>query len=820
MVYRWVFPLLVGAVGLVWAQGVGDGKAPAPKGEGAPSVVRLDAGATPLPLPSVLRSLAASAGYAALVADVPEDRKVVVRKLELPLEEALRFLVGTYLGEDYGYGILRERKLVVVAKKRNLEALVKGALEVDLVPKKEEAKEGGASEAKAGKEAKGKAEAIPAYRVFPIPNQVDPDSLQGLTPLFPSLRVVFLRAVSGPLLVVSGPEEDLGRFVELWGRLEEGWKASMVQPPQAPLEDRLFPLPQGAKREEVEAFLGAASPSAKVQVFPKAVYCRGTAEECARVGKLLEAAFPEETPSPPPPAPSLLLHAYPLYGNPEELAEVVRQTMGKRIEEAGGTLQLAKESRQLVVKAPIEVHKELYALLEQVDRPPVRPPVPNAQAVYRSLYVEAPVLVAELKARFPELKVEVREGRVIWEGAPEVVRQAAALVQSLDRPKPQVVYRVIVFSTNDRYVQDLNASLALNLRSGLELSIEGLLRAGGILPPTPNAASSLSATLEMAERKGWGKSVLNTTLVAVDGEETFLQSGGKVSVLQGGSSQGSSGSGSGSGQNPSSSSTTPLEYDYGLILRVKPKVLSSELVQTTVALEISDEPTLSTNVLRYARKRTEGQYLIPPGGILAIGGVVASRESRSKEGIPLLMDIPLLGSLFSKENRTVTSEYLLIYLVPETVSYPPSQAEPPAFRQGGGEAPVLPARKPPTEPKAQGVPAAPKGKEAPAEAEAKEGARVPQASQGGSPEGAKGGGEAPRLSPKPVRAELRPASQGTLLRLLGETSPLAQVRVGEAWYRLLPSLGGFWAVGAPLEYGKVYEAKLADGQTLWVVFQP
>lgn len=851
---RWALWVLVGSLlGFSFAQGTGkEGAPPATGGkEPAPLVVRLDAGTTPLPLASVFRSLAASVGYSALVADIPEEKKVVVRRLELPLEEAVRFLVGTFLGEEYGYGILPDRKLLVVGKRRNLEALVANAVKVDLAPSGKGADgEAGGEKGKGDGKAQGEGSKAPpppaAYRVFTLPSQVDPDSVGGLGSLFPSLRLVFVRSVSGPLLVVSGPGEDLEAFAHLWKQLEEGWHPQAPQAPQGAEEDRFFPLPQGVQREEVEALLSAANLSAKVQVFPRQVYCRGAEAECARLGRLLQAAFPAEAPAAEKPAPEpLFLHAYPVYGNPEEVAEAVRQALGKRLEEEGGSLYLAKEARQLVLRASRALHQEVYALLEKIDLPPARrtQASPAAQASYRPLYVEAASLAGELRARFPELKVEVKEGRVVFEGAPGAVRQAADFVQAQDRPKPQVVYRVIVFATNDRHAQDLNASLTLALRAGINLSIDGLLRAGGILPPSPNAASSLAAALEMAEQKGWGKSILNTTLVGVDGEEAFLQSGGKVAVLSasgsGGSSSGS-GSGSGSGQTTQSSSGAPLEYDYGLILKVKPKVLSTDLVQTTVSLEISDEPTLGGNVLRYTRKRTEGQYLIPPGGILAIGGVLSTKESRSREGIPLLMDLPLLGALFSKESRTVSSEYLLIYLIPETVSYPPSQAEPPAFREPPvEETPDFVPRRP--LPEGQGVPR--QAVEGSAKAEVLSPKTVPPVSPSpAEPLSSKGIGTIsdPGLStkaatppvepdppskkdqgaPRSIRVEVQRASTGTLLRFLEEGSRPLEIRVNGVWHRLLPAPKDFWALLAPLELGQAYEVRMPGGEVVRAVFVP
>ena len=50
---------------------------------------------------------------------------------------------------------------------------------------------------------------------------------------------------------------------------------------------------------------------------------------------------------------------------------------------------------------------------------------------------------------------------------------------------------------------------------------------------------------------------------------------------------------------------------------------------------------------------------------LIIGGLIKEEEIRSKGGIPLLKDIPLIGNLFSRKlNRTATIEtviYVTVY---------------------------------------------------------------------------------------------------------------------------------------------------------------
>jgi len=57
--------------------------------------------------------------------------------------------------------------------------------------------------------------------------------------------------------------------------------------------------------------------------------------------------------------------------------------------------------------------------------------------------------------------------------------------------------------------------------------------------------------------------------------------------------------------------------------------------------------------------------MVNDGETAVIGGLIRSNESTLKRGIPVLMDIPLLGNLFRSSSATKQKRELLIFVTPK-----------------------------------------------------------------------------------------------------------------------------------------------------------
>jgi hypothetical protein len=791
---------------------------PLAKAQGAKDVVAtFDTGPVPVPLATAIRSLAQTYGYSALVADIP-DVKVVLRSLKLPLSQALELIVSAYLGKEFGYTLLPEKKVAVVAKKENLELALKGAglVSPPQPPQPPEAKR-----------EKESPPAPPDLYVTPLPTSFDEAGLrEALVNLGGEAKFSFVRSPSGTLLVAIGSAEVLSRVQRLVSELLD--KAPPPPPPadrDGEVAVRLIALPTSLPNEALPVL--QETYAVKLTSLGSHLLCQGKAEACQKVedlvGRLAPLPKKEEKPTV-----SLRTWAFPIYGNPSEIKEAVEAAYGERIKAEGGVLYEAKEAKRLVVKASGTTLMEVYRLLEAVDPKPK--PEAKAEESLKALYVprykESGALISYLKGRFPDLKVEAKEGAILVEGAPDLARQAVEEVKGQDRPKPQVTYRAIAFSANRDNALDFQNQLLLALRQGINLTLGPSLDFRGVLPPDPAISNSLQGVLKLAESRGWGKTVLDATIVATDGESNRLQSGGKVTVLNAVSTSQSSGGGSsGSGETQTTSQSQPLNYDFGLVLKVTPKVMPGGLVETALSLEINDEPSVSGQVVRYGTKQTEGKYLVSLGQSIVIGGVISSSESESKTGIPLLMDIPILGNLFSSSGKRASGNYLLIYLSLEQLSNPPVETGTVQYL------PASPSSSPPSSPLPERVP--PPAEES--EGKTSPPPPIPPTSATPTPSSSSGtystpsSGEVPRdpkgLPEGVLRGKLTPAKEGAIFgtkaaetkEILAKASLLLP-EGGGAPLRVVALGGGLYGIlGGKVDPSKVYLVLGGDGTPLYRV---
>jgi type IV pilus assembly protein PilQ len=59
--------------------------------------------------------------------------------------------------------------------------------------------------------------------------------------------------------------------------------------------------------------------------------------------------------------------------------------------------------------------------------------------------------------------------------------------------------------------------------------------------------------------------------------------------------------------------------------------------------------------------------MIPDGGTTVIGGIYRTEDSITRDRVPLLHSIPILGNLFKSFARTKQNRELLIFITPRII---------------------------------------------------------------------------------------------------------------------------------------------------------
>jgi len=79
---------------------------------------------------------------------------------------------------------------------------------------------------------------------------------------------------------------------------------------------------------------------------------------------------------------------------------------------------------------------------------------------------------------------------------------------------------------------------------------------------------------------------------------------------------------------------------------------------------ISPESVLSANGPITNKRAIETSVLVEDGGIVVLGGLLQDTYSGNVDKVPLLGDVPYVGSLFKNETRTRKKTNLMVFLRP------------------------------------------------------------------------------------------------------------------------------------------------------------
>ena len=111
-------------------------------------------------------------------------------------------------------------------------------------------------------------------------------------------------------------------------------------------------------------------------------------------------------------------------------------------------------------------------------------------------------------------------------------------------------------------------------------------------------------------------------------------------------------------------------HDTGVILDVTPRVNAGGMVTMDISQEVSDVTPTDTSTLNsptIQQRKIKSTVAIQDGETVALGGLMKGKNSDSKSGIPLLMDIPVVGNLFKSNDKSFEKTELIVLITPRVI---------------------------------------------------------------------------------------------------------------------------------------------------------
>ncbi|WP_305988891.1 type II and III secretion system protein family protein [Roseibium sp. MMSF_3544] len=172
-----------------------------------------------------------------------------------------------------------------------------------------------------------------------------------------------------------------------------------------------------------------------------------------------------------------------------------------------------------------------------------------------------------------------------------------------------------------------------------------------------SGSASISAQVQALQRDGVIKTLAEPTLTAISGENASFLAGGEfpIPVAQ-------------------DNDTVSVEFKkFGVGLDFTPVVLSGGRISLRVLTEVSElsnEGAVTAGGITISAlkvRRAESTMELPSGGTLVMAGLLQESYQQSLEGIPGLMQIPVLGALFKSRDFLRDQTELAVFVTPYVV---------------------------------------------------------------------------------------------------------------------------------------------------------
>ena len=293
-------------------------------------------------------------------------------------------------------------------------------------------------------------------------------------------------------------------------------------------------------------------------------------------------------------------------------ASIVRRTNTQESDRPNVDIQADEDTNALIITAPPDEMRSILAVIEQLD-------IRRAQVLVEAIIAElSENNSAQLGVNF---SVDGTDGN-----RPAAYTNLGGATQAL---------------------AGTIASQGASLSNGLSLAL-GRFGSGGV-----DFGFLLSAIASDSDNN-----ILSTpTLVTMDNQEAEIVVGQNVPFV--------------TGTQLSSANNNPFQtierQDIGISLKVKPQINEGDNIKMEIEQEVSDVSNTSVtgaSDITTNKRSIKTTVLVEDGQTLVLGGLIDDQISDSREKVPLLGDIPLLGSLFRYRTSTKSKRNLMVFMHP------------------------------------------------------------------------------------------------------------------------------------------------------------
>jgi type IV pilus assembly protein PilQ len=273
---------------------------------------------------------------------------------------------------------------------------------------------------------------------------------------------------------------------------------------------------------------------------------------------------------------------------------------------------------------------------------------------------------------------DARTNKIIVKDIPQVLDDMRKLIAQLDVPEKQVMIEARIVEASSTFAKSFGINWGIHANDpavGYILGVKQFnMGFGGLAsqaPPTTGVSGNPGGTMGISFGSIFGTNVnLDMRLNAAASAGLIkIVSTPKVATLNNKSAKITQGQ-----QVPYTSSTSDkVETKFveaALSLEVTPHINANGTIGMKIDAKNDSvgQATGGSTAPSINKKQATTEMLLRDGETTVIGGIFVDSDNESEDGVPYLMDIPLLGKLFKSSTHTKIKTELLIFITPRIIN--------------------------------------------------------------------------------------------------------------------------------------------------------
>lgn len=331
------------------------------------------------------------------------------------------------------------------------------------------------------------------------------------------------------------------------------------------------------------------------------------------------------------------------------------------------TYKLAGVEEQGYIRVlPTEEFLNEQALLEK-HRQDQTTMVPLETAVIPVKHGTAKDMIKSIRAVISQrgtIDTDDRTNSLVIRDTPEHIEKVKALAQTLDKETDQIKISAQLLEVESGALTELGINWSMISRNSAQL-LDGD-KSEAAFNQITNKVSDPTATYTFATVQGdfdiegavsalvtsnKGKIIAHPEITTVDNSEAFIQMGQRIPIKQ----------------FDESGNVVITFEEVGTILRVTPHITSEDRILMKLKPERSSY-TYDANGVIINTNNAETNVVVENGQTAVIGGLTTQVEMKTRVGLPILKDLPILGYLFRYTRTEVANRDLVIFVTPSIVT--------------------------------------------------------------------------------------------------------------------------------------------------------